>query len=173
MALLGVLALLGAVGCTPHGGSAGGAAAALPVGNHPLSGSPAPDFSLVSRQGAAAQPGAHGGHVVLIDFWATWCEPCRLSFPEYQSLLAKYGDSVVVMGVSEDDEAAGIDRFAEETGVRFPIAWDSDKSVAQRYQIKSMPTLFIIDKGGLIRFVHQGFRPGDGDQIAASIDSLL
>jgi peroxiredoxin len=158
------------LGCAPKGGPG---AAPLPVTDHPLSGAPAPDFSLKARGGASASLGEHAGKVVLIDFWATWCEPCRSSFPEYQALLARYADRVVVLGISEDDEEQGIDRFAEETAVRFPLAWDSDKAVAQRYQITGMPTLFIIDQSGLVRFVHAGFRPGDQHQISAAIDSLL
>jgi peroxiredoxin len=160
-----------AMGCAPKGGAA--AAAPLPVTDHPLRGAPAPEFSLVARGGSAASPAAYAGKVVLVDFWATWCEPCRSSFPEYQALLGRYADRVVVLGISEDDDAEGIDRFAAETGARFPLAWDGDKSVAQRYQINGMPTLFIIDASGLVRFVHSGFRPGDEEQIGAAIDSLL
>jgi cytochrome c biogenesis protein CcmG, thiol:disulfide interchange protein DsbE len=166
------LALVGAAaGCTPKGGP--GAAAALPATDHPLSGSPAPGFSLPARGGASASLHEHSGKVVLVDFWATWCEPCRASFPRYQALLDRYSGRVAVLGISEDDEEQGIDRFAEETGVGFPLAWDGDKSVAQRYQISGMPTLFIIDQQGLVRFVHSGFRPGDERQISAAIDSLL
>lgn len=148
-------------------------AAALPDTPHPLRGAPAPDFSLTARGGAPASPSAYAGKVVLLDFWATWCQPCRASFPEYQSLLASYGERVIVVGVSEDDEQDGIEHFAEETGALFPLAWDADKSVAQRYQISTMPTLFIIDGSGLVRFVHAGFRAGDEASIRAAIDSLL
>lgn len=158
-------------GCTPRTGNGG--AAALPVTDHPLSGAPAPDFQLAARGGEPASLSAYAGKVVLLDFWATWCEPCRSSFPEYQSMLGRYGDAVAVVAISEDDEANGIDAFVADTGASFPVAWDSDKSVAQRYQISSMPTLFIIDKSGLVRFVHAGFRAGDQDQITAAIDSLL
>jgi peroxiredoxin len=168
--LLVGLVVLGAAGCTPKGGPG---AAALPDTEHPLRGAPAPDFSLAVRGGDAANLGAYAGKVVLVDFWATWCEPCRSSFPEYQALIATYADRVVVVGISEDDEADGIDQFAAETGVRFPLAWDGDKGVAQRYQISSMPTLFIIDRNGLVRYVHAGFRPGDEAMVRAAIDSLL
>jgi peroxiredoxin len=156
--------------CAPKGGPG---AAPLPATEHPLRGSPAPDFRLPARGGASASPSDHAGKVVLVDFWATWCEPCRSSFPEYQALLARYPGRVVVLGISEDDEDQGIERFAEETGVAFPLAWDGDKSVAQSYQIDGMPTLFIIDQRGLVRFVHSGFRPGDEQQISAAIDSLF
>jgi len=166
------LAALGGAACTPKGGAAAGAAA-LPETPHPLRGAPAPDFSLAARGGAPASPNAYAGKVVLLDFWATWCQPCRASFPEYQALLASYGERVIVVGISEDDEQDGIERFAEETGALFPLAWDADKSVAQRYQISSMPTLFIIDGSGLVRYVHAGFRAGDEASIRAAIDSLL
>ena len=168
--LLGV-SLAAAPGCAPASNSAG--SAALPATSHPLRGEPAPDFSLATRKGSPASLSAYAGHVVLVDFWATWCDPCRLSFPRYQALSSRHGNDVVVVGISEDDEDAGIDRFIEETGAHFPVAWDGDKTLAQRYRINSMPTLFIIDKNGLVRYVHQGFRPGDEDQIDNAIKSLM
>jgi cytochrome c biogenesis protein CcmG/thiol:disulfide interchange protein DsbE len=168
--LVGAL-LAAAPACAPASNGAG--SAALPATSHPLRGEPAPDFNLATRKGSPASLGAYAGHVLLIDFWATWCDPCRLSFPRYQALSSRHGDDVVVVGISEDDEDAGIDRFIEETGARFPVAWDGDKTLAQRYRINSMPTLFIIDKNGLVRYVHQGFRPGDEDQIDNAIKSLM
>ena len=165
------LLLASVAACTPAGTGSG--AAALPVTDHPLRGEPAPDFSLAARKGGAASLSAYAGRVVLVDFWATWCEPCRRSFPEYQALLDRHGDGVVVVGISEDDEDGGIDRFIEETGASFPVAWDGDKALAQRYRISNMPTLFIIDKNGLVRYVHAGFRPGDEAQVDAAIKSLM
>jgi cytochrome c biogenesis protein CcmG/thiol:disulfide interchange protein DsbE len=167
--LAGVLALAGA--CAPAGSGRG--PASLPASDHPLSGAPAPEFNLAALSGGATSLAGHSGRVVLLDFWATWCEPCRLSFPEYQALAGRYGDRVAVVGISEDDEAGGIGHFVKETGASFPVAWDGDKTVARSYQIKSMPTLFIIDQNGLVRFVHSGFRPGDEASIQAAIDSLL
>ena len=166
------IAGLGSAACAPKSGASAGAAA-LPQTPHPLRGAPAPEFSLAARGGAPASPSAYVGKVVLLDFWATWCQPCRASFPEYQSLLESYGERVIVLGISEDDEQDGIDRFAEEAGALFPVAWDADKSVAQRYQISTMPTLFIIDASGLVRYVHAGFRAGDEASIRAAIDSWL
>jgi thiol-disulfide isomerase/thioredoxin len=161
-----------ALGCTPRGAQS--AAAALPESDHPLAGSPAPEFELSSpASGESARLDHYAGRVVLVDFWATWCEPCRESFPRYQALAERYGDQIAVIGVSEDDDHIGIDSFGRETGVRFPLVWDDEKSVAQRYQIKGMPTLFIIDKNGLIRFVHSGFYKGDEARITAAVDSLL
>jgi thiol-disulfide isomerase/thioredoxin len=169
--VFGFVCGLAAAGCANTTGS--GAAAPLPATDHPLRGSPAPGFSLTARNGASANPSDHAGKVILIDFWATWCEPCRSSFPEYEALVARYRGRVVVLGISEDDEDQGIESFARETGASFPLAWDGDKSVAQLYQISTMPTLFIVDQQGLVRFVHAGFERGDERQISAAIDSLL
>jgi peroxiredoxin len=163
--------LLAGVACTPPGATGG--AAALPVTDHPLNGAPAPPFSLAVRNGDRASVATYAGKIVLLDFWATWCEPCRASFPAYQALVSRSGDRLALLAISEDDEEQGIDRFAEETGVHFPIAWDADKSVAQSYQLSSMPTLFIVDKNGLVRFVHAGYHAGDEDKISAAVASLL
>jgi peroxiredoxin len=160
------------LGCTPKGGQS--SAATLPASDHPLAGSPAPAFELSSpASGASAGLSQYQGRVVLVDFWATWCEPCRESFPRYQALTERYGNKIAVIGVSEDDDHIGIDSFGQETGVSFPLVWDDEKSVAQEYQIKGMPTLFIIDKNGLVRFVHSGFYKGDEARITAAVDSLL
>jgi peroxiredoxin len=159
------------LGCMPP--SAGGGTAPLPVSEHPLSGEPAPEFSLAARGGNPTSLSSYAGQVVLLDFWATWCQPCRASFPEYQAIADRYASRVAVLAISEDEDESGIDAFAAEAGVRFPIVWDGDKALAQSYRLGSMPTLFIIDKNGLIRFVHAGFRPGDQHPISAAIDSLL
>src|SRR6185436_16146025 len=99
--------LAAAPACAPASNGAG--SAALPSSSHPLRGEPAPDFSLAARKGRPASLSAYAGRVVLIDFWATWCEPCRLSFPQYQSLARRHGSDVVVLGISEDDEDDVID----------------------------------------------------------------
>jgi peroxiredoxin len=159
------------IGCTPP--VAGSGAAALPATDHPLRGEPAPDFNLAALGGARANLEGYAGRVVLLDFWATWCEPCRQSFPQYQKLLSQHAKDVIIVGISEDDDDKAIDRFVQETGAQFTVAWDGDKTLAQRYRINSMPTLFILDRNGLVRYVHQGFRPGDETPINNAIQSLL
>jgi peroxiredoxin len=137
-------------------------------------GTPAPEFDLPAQHGQSrASLGDARGKVVIVDFWATWCEPCRMSFPKYEALAGKYGDRVMVVGISEDDEPDGIASFAKETGATFTLAWDGDKSVASSYKPEAMPTSFIIDQQGLVCFVHEGFHKGDERAIQQDVEKLL
>ncbi len=164
-------AALLATGCSDSGRGGG---ASSPGGNHPLLGNPAPEFSLPAQSGGNKASLAEGdGKVRLVDFWATWCGPCKASFPKYEALAKKYSDDVVIIGISEDDEADGIKDFASETGATFTLAWDKEKGVASTYHPETMPTSFIIDKKGLVRFVHAGFREGDEKDIEQELKSLL
>jgi peroxiredoxin len=141
---------------------------------HPMLGELAPDFELDSANGGeSVSLAAHRGKVVIVDFWATWCEPCRVSFPEYQAIADRMSGKVVVIGISEDDDPAAISSFARDADVSFPLVWDEDKSLAAAYKPSAMPTSFIVDPNGLVRYVHLGFRAGDGTHIEKRIREIL
>lgn len=164
------LLLLSLVACE-KGGGAGGAES--PAGDeHPLLGVAAPEFELSAQHGKklVRMPAGGDGKVKLVDFWATWCEPCKESFPVYQALAERYGGALEIIGISEDDAPDGIKAFAKETGVRFPLAWDEGQAVSEQYKPPTMPTSYVIDKSGIVRLVHAGFHSGDEAQIAAAID---
>jgi thiol-disulfide isomerase/thioredoxin len=170
-ALLVVASALSIAACDKEGGRA---ASPEEEGKNPLLGAQAPDFDLPAQSGGARASLAGGADkVVLVDFWATWCEPCRVSFPHYQSLAKKYDGDLIVVGISEDDDPSGIQAFAKETGATFALAWDANKSVAAGYHPDSMPTSFLIDKNKLVRYVHGGFRPGDEKIIEEKVKALL
>jgi peroxiredoxin len=80
---------------------------------------------------------------------------------------------LVVVGVSQDDDAQGIAAFRSETGAKFPLVWDEGKAVAKSYDPPSMPTAFIVDKSGIVRFVHVGYRAGDEATLEEEVQSLL
>ena len=158
------------------GGDASGEGAATAVGaKHPLLGSPAPDFAAASVNGKGkAKVKASSGKVLIVDFWATWCEPCKKSFPKLQDLYVKFKASGMdLIAVSEDDENNGITDFGSTFGAKFPLVWDDGKAIAGKWQPKSMPSTFIVDKKGIVRFVHLGYHDGEEAEIEKEVKSLL
>lgn len=142
--------------------------------DHPLLGSPAPAFELKRIDSdEALGPASSRGKVTIVDFWATWCEPCRQSFPVYEAIARAHPNDVVVLAVSEDEKAAPIPAFVEETGVSFPVVWDADQSVANQYDPATMPTSYFLDRQGIVRFVHVGFTDGDEEILKRQVESLL
>jgi peroxiredoxin len=172
--LAAAFALLTAACSGAVGSGKGGADDATKGAEHALLGAPAPDFDLKAQHGASHVSLADSaGKVRIVDFWATWCEPCRESFPAYQKLQDKYGDELVIIGLSVDDEPDGIKAFAKETGVKFALAWDEGQQMSARYEPPTMPTSYVIDKKGIVRHVHPGFRSGDEQQVEKEIAALL
>lgn len=147
-------------------------------GGKGLVGKPAPDFSVaavVNGKGKVSLDSLHG-KVVLLDFWGTFCEPCKKSFPKLQDLYTKYGDSGLrIVGVSEDepDDKDKIPDFASTYGAKFTLGWDRDKNVAHSYKPETMPSSFLIDKNGVVRFAHVGYHDGEEVEIEKEIKELL
>jgi len=155
-------------------GGAGGPGASSGGASHPLVGAPAPAFELRDVSGGGDQTlEAYAGKVLIVDFWATWCEPCKQSFPAYQKLVSELGGDLVIVGISQDDDAKGIPAFVSETGAKFPVVWDDGKSVAKAYDPPTMPTAFVIDKSGIVRFVHVGYHAGDEATLEEEVRSLM
>ena len=141
---------------------------------HELVGATAPSFELPAQAGGSKASLSEGsGKVTIVDFWATWCEPCEDSFPHYQKMLEQHAGELVIVGVSEDDKPDGIAAFAKKTGAKFPLGWDDGKSVSAQYHPPSMPTSYMIDRSGIVRYVHVGFHKGDQDEIEANVSSLV
>jgi cytochrome c biogenesis protein CcmG, thiol:disulfide interchange protein DsbE len=114
------------------------------------------------------------GKVMIVDFWATWCEPCKKSFPKLQELYTKYKASgLEIAAISEDDDKGGIVDFAKTYGAKFPVGWDGDKNIAKKWQPKSMPSTFIVDRKGVVKFTHTGYHDGEELEIEKEIKSLL
>jgi peroxiredoxin len=141
---------------------------------HPMVGVQAPSFDLPAQNGSQrASLADAAGKVAIVDFWATWCKPCKESFPFYQRLAEQHAGEVVVIGVSTDDEPAGIASFASETGAKFPIGWDEGGGLAKQYSPPTMPTSYILDRNGIVRYVHAGYRAGSSEEIESMVTSLL
>ena len=114
------------------------------------------------------------GQVVLVDFWASWCEPCKVALPQYNRLYQKYSKKgLVVWGINEDDEKSDGKSFIQEHPVKFPTSYDVEKKLAKKVGLKTMPTSFIIGKDGKVHYVHEGFREGDEAELETLIKKLL
>ena len=117
------------------------------------------------------------GKVVIVDFWATYCDPCRKSFPKYQELVDQFGGELAVIAISVD-EPSDVDEqklkdFAKETGVKFSIVWDKEHKTADAYKPPKMPTSFILDKEGNVAHKHAGYEGGEEQKIADEVKALL
>ena len=126
---------------------------------------------------AQAQPldlTAYRGRIVYLDFWASWCAPCRLSFPWMNQLQQLYGSQgLVVIAVNVDRDRAKADDFLRETPAGFKVVYDPSGQIAGKFDIKAMPTSLLIGRDGKIHFVHSGFFPEKRDEYFAHIAELL
>lgn len=122
---------------------------------------PAPDFTLRSVDGGKVSLSDYEGKVVLLDFWATWCRPCRMAIPDLISLQKEYGDDdFVIIGISLDRQPAIVPRFVEQTGINYPVVYGFGESIAADYgNVASIPTAFIIDRNGCINKRLVGLHP--------------
>jgi peroxiredoxin len=142
-----------------------------------LIGNPAPDFTVKRATGKGKIALSNlAGNVVVIDFWGTFCEPCKKSFPKLQDLSAKYGGSglrVVAISEDEPEDKEKIAEFAQTYGAKFAIGWDEDKSVARHYKPETMPSSFIVDRKGIVRFAHVGYHDGEEVSLEKELKTLL
>jgi thiol-disulfide isomerase/thioredoxin len=167
------LSTLMLLGC-PNG-KTGNGPKPLPTGDNAM---PAPEVVAESVNGAGPYKLAETrGQVTIVDFWATYCEPCRKSFPKYQEMVDKFAGKLVVIGVSvddpEDSEEQDIQAWVDELSVTFPIVWDKKKETAKAYEPEKMPTSFVIDKQGNIRHIHAGYTAEEADVIVKEVEALL
>ena len=115
-----------------------------------------------------------GGKVLLVDFWASWCTPCRKSFPWLNAMQQRHGgDGLLVLAVNEDLERSDAQRFLQQVPAEFAVLYDKAGALAQQYQLMGMPSSFLIDKKGQIRYRHIGFKQADIAGYETQIRQLL
>lgn len=148
--------------------------ASLSTAAPPLVGTPAPDFALRSLGDANMRLSEHLGEVVLINFWATWCGPCRQEMPLLDAIHAKYQRAGLIMfGINIDDDQDDAVEMAKTLKVSYPILFDDRKDVSRAYQLGSMPLTVLVDREGVVRFVSDGFKPGYEKAYAEKLRELL
>lgn len=139
-----------------------------------LAGQPAPDFALKSAQGSNLRLSEYRGEVVLINFWATWCGPCRQEMPLLDDLYRRYERvGFRLLGVNIDDDSSRAMQMVQDLGVSFPVLFDEKKEVSRLYQVEAMPVTVLVDREGTVRHVHLGYQPGYEDKYLTQIRALL
>lgn len=139
-------------------------------------GDTAPAFTLSDPDGRAVRLSDFSGRVVVIDFWATWCAPCKESTKEFEALHRKFKDrGVVMVGISMDkgaDASATVKKYAQENGVSYVMLMD-DGTVSDAYGVRNIPATYILNKGHVLVKTYPGYLPGLGERIAKEIESLI
>ncbi len=138
-------------------------------------GKPAADFSLSDASQKTIKLGELRGKVVLIDFWASWCEPCLRELPELEKLHKQLaGRGVVVIGINIDRERKNADELIARLKLSFPSLYDPKGQVAELYDPPKMPTSYVVDQQGVVRLVSEGFAgAADIAKLKTTIEQLL
>jgi peroxiredoxin len=134
----------------------------------------APDFTLHTLTGPNMRLQEQRGRVVMVNFWATWCSPCRQEMPQLNKLYERYRASgLVLLGVNVDEDPRHASDVATRLGLKFPVLLDTDKAVSRVYDLGSMPSTVLIDRDGQVRYLHRGYVVGDEDLYDKQIRDLL
>jgi peroxiredoxin len=135
---------------------------------------PAADFSLPSRAGQSVSLAALRGQVVLINFWATWCGPCRKEMPLLEQIQKKYAPlGFTMLGINVEEDTTQMEAFLGDVPVSFPILLDPANTISKLYDVAAMPSTVIIDRKGNVRYIHQGYQPGDESRYQDVIRQLI
>lgn len=134
----------------------------------------APDFTLKSSTGGNVKLSELRGRVVLVNFWATWCTPCKEELPFFNTLYRRYQNlGLEVLGVNIDKVSSQGAKMGTALGLSFPLLFDPAGKTSNLYQIRTMPTTFVVAKDGTLRHVHWGFGPAEPARYESEIRALL
>jgi thiol-disulfide isomerase/thioredoxin len=135
---------------------------------------PAPKFQLASLAGKPVNLDQYKGQVVMLNFWASWCGPCREEMPILEKLHAKYKPmGFTMIGVNVEPDSAEAAKWLKATPVTFPILFDTKSEVSKLYSVASMPSTVIIDRKGNLRWLHRGYKAGDENEYLNQIRALV
>jgi peroxiredoxin len=137
-------------------------------------GARAPEIGGRDLQGNEVTIGSLRGRVVVVDFWASWCEPCAASLPVYERLYNQYrARGLTIVGISQDRQVEDARQFVSRHRISFPVVFDQGHAIARRYSPPRMPTAYVIDRQGVVRHIHAGYRSGDAERLESEIRALL
>lgn len=135
---------------------------------------PAPDFTLKSRSGENIKLSEHRGDVVMINFWASWCAPCRQEMPLLEELYKKYSDlGFTLLAVNVEEDSSKADELLKDIPVTFPVLFDNSNKVTKLYNVIAMPSTVIVDRDGNMRYLHRGYLPGYEKEYQKQVKELI
>ena len=135
---------------------------------------PAPDFTLKSRSGENIKLSELRGEVVMINFWASWCAPCRQEMPLLETLYKKYSDlGFTLLAVNVEEDSSKADILLKDILVTFPVLYDNTNKVTKLYKVVAMPSTIIIDRDGNMRYLHRGYLPGYEEEYKKQVSELI
>ncbi|MFK7885851.1 MAG: TlpA disulfide reductase family protein [Gammaproteobacteria bacterium] len=135
---------------------------------------PAPDFTLKSASGENIKLSELRGQVVMINFWASWCGPCRQEMPLLDEIHARYSPmGFTMLGVNVEKDSAKAKALLKDLPVDFPILFDKTNQVSKDYDVVAMPSTVIVDRDGNIRYIHRGYKPGDENAYQDMIRAVI
>ena len=147
---------------------------AVPVAQALSVGSRAPEIGLADRAGRRARIGSYRGQVVIVDFWASWCGPCREEMPVLERLYRRYrGQGLRVVGINLDRNWSNAEEMLQRIPTSFRMVHDPESSVARRYGLSRMPSSYVIDHRGIVRHISAGFRASDAQAIERAVQRAL
>ena len=135
---------------------------------------PAPDFALKSHSGENLRLSEFQGEVVMINFWASWCGPCRQEMPLLDELYAQYQPlGFTILGVNVEEDSTKAKRLLEDMAVSFPVLFDTRSEVSRQYDVIAMPSTVLVDRDGNVRYLHQGYKPGYEEAYQQQVRALI
>ena len=134
----------------------------------------APNFTLKSNTGKNIKLSELRGQVVLLNFWASWCGPCRQEMPLLEKLQQRYSAlGFTVLGVNVEEDSSKAKTLLKDIPLSFPILFDTQNAVSKQYQVSAMPSTVMIDRNGNMRYLHKGYKPGDEAQYKKWVKELV
>lgn len=134
----------------------------------------APNFTLKSNTGKNIKLSELRGQVILLNFWASWCGPCRQEMPLLEKLQRRYSAlGFTVLGVNVEEDPRKAKTLLKDISVSFPILFDTRNKVSKQYKVSAMPSTVMIDRDGNMRYLHKGYKPGDEAQYKKWVKQLI
>ena len=146
----------------------------LPIANAELVKGEAPNFTLKSQRGVNLKLSEHRGEVIMLNFWATWCDACRQGMPTLNELYQLYrNEGFTLFSINVEEDVRKVKKALSKMQVTFPVLFDVTHEVSKKYEVDDIPSTYIIDRDGNLRYIHRGFPPGYRDEFQKQVRELM